>query len=245
MKKYIGCSGYSYDDWRDRLYPDDLPKKEWLSYYADQFNSVEINNTFYSFPTRKNVKNWNDDTPADFRFSIKANRFFTHLKKFKNDDVFVERLEEFQDVLSPLKNKIGNILWQLPGNLHKDIDKLQSFAKTVDRDYNHVIEFRHPTWFEEPVYDLLRDLDISYCILSAPNGLPETLLATNKTAYLRFHGKSTWYDYLYTEKELERWKSRMQKLSGIENIYMYFNNDQHGNAIKNAKNLMELFQVAV
>ncbi len=245
MEKYIGCSGYSYDDWKDRLYPDDLPKKEWLSYYADQFNSVEINNTFYSFPTQKNVKNWRDDTPAEFRFSIKANRFFTHLKKLKTDDVFVDKLNEFQKVLSPMKNKTGNILWQLPGNLHKDVDKLRSFANVIDRDFNHVIEFRHPTWFDETVYDLLRDLDISYCILSAPNGLPETLLATNKTAYLRFHGKSTWYDYLYSEEELEEWKNRMQKLREVDSIYMYFNNDQHGNAIKNARNLMDLFQVVV
>lgn len=245
MEKYIGCSGYSYDDWKDRLYPDDLPKKEWLSYYADQFNSVEINNTFYSFPTQKNVKNWRDDTPAEFRFSIKANRFFTHLKKLKTDDLFVDKLNEFQKVLSPMKSKTGNILWQLPGNLHKDVDKLRSFANVIDRDFNHVIEFRHPTWFDETVYDLLRDLDISYCILSAPNGLPETLLATNKTAYLRFHGKSTWYDYLYSEKELEEWKSRMQKLRGVDRIYMYFNNDQHGNAIKNARNLMDIFQMVV
>lgn len=243
MEIYIGCSGFNYKEWKSIFYPVDMPQDSWLKYYAGHFNSVEINNTFYSFPKKENLQKWNKETPDDFRFSIKANRFFTHLKKLKTDDVFLQRLDEFNETLNSAKEKVGCILWQLPGNLHKNISKISSFCSKLDRDVNNVIEFRHESWFDEAVYKVLRDENITFCMISAPNGLPDYTAVTGKTAYLRFHGKDTWYDYLYSDSELEEWRKRIENLNGIERIYIYFNNDKHGNAVKNASKLNSMFNL--
>jgi uncharacterized protein YecE (DUF72 family) len=241
METYIGCSGYHYSDWKKKFYPEDLPRDEWLAYYAGHFNTVEINNTFYKMPSRADLKQWYERTPDQFRFTIKANRFFTHLKKLKQDDAFSERLEDFQDILKALKNKLSCVLWQLPGNLHKNVPKLESFCNMVDHGVTHVIEFRHPSWFDDEVYEALEKGGVSFCILSAPGKLPETIRVTSRTAYVRFHGKDKWYDYHYGEKELEDWKDRLDRLKDTDTLFAYFNNDQHANAVENAGYLKLLF----
>jgi uncharacterized protein YecE (DUF72 family) len=243
MEVYIGCSGFRYEDWKNHFYPGNLSRDHWLEYYSQYFNSVEINHTFYSYPREENLRCWLDNTPDDFRFSIKAHRFFSHQKKLETDASFLESLDEFQSTLHVLKEKLGCVLWQLPGNFHKDVPRFQTFCSKLDRSMRHAIEFRHPSWFNESVYEILRECDVSYCILSAPNGLPEDLVATNKTAYLRFHGKSTWYNYLYTVDELFDWKERLDKLNDIDQLFIYFNNDHNANAIQNANNLKALFNV--
>ncbi len=243
MKIFIGCSGYSYKDWKGKFYPEDLSQDEWLSFYAKKFNTVEINNTFYKFPEEETLTKWLKQTPAKFRFSIKANRFFTHLKKFNVDNSFIEKLDNFQAALKPLKDKVACILWQLPGNLHKNISKLESFCRKMDSNFNHVIEFRHKSWFAEDVYEVLKKKNVAFCILSAPENLPEDIIVTHKTAYVRFHGKDEWYDYLYSENELKEWKKRFSELKNIDHLFVYFNNDKHGNAVKNAFTLMSLLDV--
>jgi uncharacterized protein YecE (DUF72 family) len=242
MKIFIGCSGYSYDDWKGDFYPDDMHQDEWLSFYAEKFNTVEINNSFYKFPENESIEKWLSQTPANFRFSIKGHRFFTHLKKFNVDDSFKEKLNNFQSSLEPLKEKAGCVLWQLPGNLHKNIPKLVAFCQELDNDFTHVLEFRHPSWFDEDVYEFMKKNNIAFCILSAPGNLPEDLIVTHKTAYVRFHGKKEWYDYLYSEKELKEWKKRLNGLKNIEQLFVYFNNDKHGNAVKNAITLKKLLK---
>jgi uncharacterized protein YecE (DUF72 family) len=242
MKIFIGCSGYSYDDWKGDFYPDDMHQDEWLSFYAEKFNTVEINNSFYKFPENESIEKWLSQTPANFRFSIKGHRFFTHLKKFNVDDSFKEKLNNFQSSLEPLKEKAGCVLWQLPGNLHKNIPKLEAFCQELDNDFTHVLEFRHPSWFDEDVYEFMKKNNIAFCILSAPGNLPEDLIVTHKTAYVRFHGKKEWYDYLYSEKELKEWKKRLNGLKNIEQLFVYFNNDKHGNAVKNAITLKKLLK---
>lgn len=241
MEIYIGCSGFNFKEWKNIFYPDDMPQDKWLEYYSLHFNTVEINNTFYSFPKVENLQKWMKETPDDFKFSIKANRFFTHLKKLNTDESFFQRLDEFNKIIYTAKEKVECILWQLPGNLHKRISKIRSFCSKLDRSVNHVIEFRHYSWFDEAVYEVLKDEGVACCMLSAPNGLPEEPVTTSKTAYLRFHGKNTWYDYLYTDAELEEWKKRLDNLTGIERLFIYFNNDKHGNAVKNAQKLNCLF----
>jgi uncharacterized protein YecE (DUF72 family) len=177
MEIYIGCSGYNYKDWSEIFYPDKLPKKQWLEYYSKHFNTVEINNTFYRFPKVDILKKWLENTPGDFKFTIKANRYFTHTRKLKADERFFERLEEFQRIVNTAKDKVDCILWQLPGNLHKNIPKIEQFCKSVEhKGIRHVLEFRHESWFDESVYDVLKSENVAFCILFAPGVLPEDML---------------------------------------------------------------------
>ncbi len=242
MRTYTGCSGYHYSDWKDQFYPEDLPKDRWLAYYADHFNTVEINNTFYKMPSEGDLKQWKEQTPAHFRFTIKANRFFTHLKKMKQDDDFKQRLDDFREILKSLDNKLSCVLWQLPGNLHRNLSKLESFCNLLDQGVNHVIEFRHASWFDEEVYEVLEQEGVSFCMLSAPDELPEEVRAITSTAYIRFHGKDRWYDYHYSKKELRDWKERLERLEDVDSLFTYFNNDQHAHAVENARYLKSLFQ---
>ena len=241
MKTYIGCSGFHYAGWRNRFYPGNLPKKDWLSYYSEHFNTVEINNTFYKMPEEKNLRNWMDKTPTDFKFTIKANRYFTHQKKLTVDYDFRDRFHAFDETLKVLGSKLGCVLWQLPGNLHKNAAKLQDLVSLLDARTHHVVEFRHISWFDESIYSLLEKHKISFCMVSAPGNLPEEVISTAKTAYLRFHGKNNWYNYYYSEQEMEGWHKRLKKLKGPDRLYAYFNNDHNAWAVENARMLKKLF----
>ncbi len=243
MKVYIGCSGYSYKNWKNRFYPADLPESGWLEYYAGQFNTVEINNTFYSFPTEKHLLGWKGQIRGDFKFSIKANRYFTHLKKLKTDDEFLKRLKDFQDTVRIMGKNLGCILWQLPANLHQNLSKLEVFCDCLNQQMRHVIEFRHKSWFDPSVYDILKNKGVGYCMLSAPGELPEESLATTKTAYLRLHGKTTWYEYDYSAGELKKWKQRLDNLRETEMVFIYFNNDKNAYSAQNAKTLQKLIEL--
>ena len=241
MEKYIGCSGFHYDGWKKEFYPEDLPKEKWLEYYAGHFNTVEINSSFYSMPAKEDMKMWKDQVPDDFRFTIKANRFLTHLKKLKMDKEFLESLSRFQETVQVLDGQLGCLLWQLPANLHKDLSKLDSFSETLDMSMKHVFEFRHASWFDKEVFDLLEENELGYCILSAPEGLPDDVMATARTAYVRFHGRNTWYDYHYSDEELKSWKERLDKLDDdVKELYIYFNNDPHAWSVENARKLRSM-----
>jgi len=241
MKTDIGCSGFYYSDWKGKFYPADLAKNKWLEYYAGQFNTVEINNSFYRMPSVKILQGWKDKTPEGFRFTMKANRYFTHVKKLKADDDFRRMLDTFQETVLHLDHKLAGVLWQLPGNLHQHTDALYSVCKLLDKSIRHVFEFRHDSWFNEETYEVLAQQDVSICMLSAPDNLPEEVRATNRTAYLRFHGKSSWYDYNYSHAELNDWKERLAKLKQIDQLFVYFNNDYNANAANNALYLNSLF----
>lgn len=242
MKIYIGCSGYSYNDWTGKFYPSDLSKSQWLTHYSDHFNTVEINNTFYKAPSQKVLSRWKEQTPPDFKFTIKAYRFFTHMKKLKVDDAFLESLHMFQDTISIMHDKMGCMLWQLPRNLKMNLEKLGALSSNLDHSVHHVIEFRDLSWFNEEVYQALEQNQLAYCMLSAPGKLPEDTRATGPAAYLRFHGKSKWYHYLYSDEELMDWKKKLQKLKGIEELYIYFNNDVNAHAVENALSLRRMMK---
>lgn len=237
MKVNIGCSGYNYKDWRGEFYPEKMAQKNWLEFYASVFDTVEINNTFYKFPTENSLTQWHRIVPSNFRFTLKGHRYVTHRKKLNE----VERpVSDFEDLTKFLKRKMGCLLWQLPGNLHRNDEKLEKFCKTLDGRRKNVVEFRHESWFDEAVYQILGENNVSFCAISSPE-FPEEMITTNKTGYLRFHGKGKkWYDYLYSEKELEEWYKKIQK-TDLEEVYIYFNNDIHANAPKNAAQLKKIF----
>lgn len=236
MYTFIGCSGFHYDDWKGSFYPEDLSTDDWLPYYTNHFQTVEINNSFYSLPDEGQLKTWHKQTPAHFKFTMKGSRYITHMKKLMNDKDVQNGIKKFYNTISPLGGKIGCILWQLPGNLHRDDKKLDDFCSLLSRDFKNVIEFRHQSWFDDQVLQILKNHRVGYCIISAPDDLPELVEATTETGYVRFHGKDEWYKYDYSSKELEKWSKKINTLK-TERVYCYFNNDFKANAIENAQML--------
>ncbi|MGM0666980.1 MAG: DUF72 domain-containing protein [Bacteroidota bacterium] len=236
MEKFMGCSGFHYSDWKGKFYPEDIKKESWLEYYSQHFNSVEINNTFYKIPEKDTLKSWLEQTPPDFSFSLKGSRYITHMKKLKDCKTHVKK---FYKAIKPLEEKLGAVLWQLPGNLHRNDEKIEAFCKELDKTYTNVIEFRHISWFKREIYDLLSSYGVTVCSLSAPGDLLETLEVSSGKVYLRFHGKEEWYRYRYSEKELGQWSDKINK-SGAAVAYVYFNNDYKAYAVENAIKMKEL-----
>lgn len=238
MKLYIGCSGWNYKDWKGEFYPEDLAKKNWLEYYMDIFNTVEVNATFYRLPKDATLEKWKRSAyRKDFNFTLKGSRYVTHMKKLNEPE---ESIQKFEEAAELMKTKLGCVLWQLPPSLHRDDEKLEKFCKSLKGSNTNVIEFRHENWFAGEVYELLDRYKISFCSISTPR-FPEEMIVTGKVGYLRMHGKGKkWYDYNYSKEELRSWKKKIENC-GAEEVYVYFNNDIGANAPANAKELMELF----
>ncbi len=238
MDYYIGCSGYHYKDWKGKFYPEGTKQKEWLPYYAEHFNTVEINNSFYKTPSEKTMKDWYDQTPKDFLFTVKGNRYITHMKKLKDVSGSVHG---FYESIKPLDDKAGAVLWQLPGNLHNNPEKLTAFCKQLAGDYVNVLEFRHESWFNDEIRKILDNHKVAMCSLSAPNNLPDNLEDASGNIYIRFHGKNDWYKHDYSQDELEIWQKRIRESkAGI--CFAYFNNDVGAHAPHNALALKEMLE---
>ena len=233
----IGTSGWYYDHWRQRFYPADLPKSKWFEYYAQHFDTVEINNTFYHLPKEQTLQRWHDIAPKDFLYAVKANRYITHIKRLKDA---AEPLERFFERVGLLKSRLGPILYQLPPSLQKDLDLLGSFIKLVPRRKTAVFEFRHQSWYCDDTYELLKKYGAGFCIHDMP-GKESPRIVTGNIIYIRFHGTTGRYSGSYPKSQLQDWakwiREQSKKASGI---YVYFNNDAHGHAIKNAKQLKEM-----
>ncbi len=240
MKTFIGCSGYYYNHWKGLFYPEGLPKSKWLVFYSEHFNTVEINNTFYRMPMEKAVRNWHDITPDAFMFSVKGYRYFTHLRKLIIDDAFRDYLGQFMHIAGLLKEKTGPILWQFPGSFRSDSKRLEEFCRALSRDFDHVFEFRHESWFIDPVYEILEKYGHSLCIVSAPGSIPRVVISTSPAVYLRFHGEGSWYRDNYTDEALEKWKKALDKINPAT-LYAYFNNDVNAFAIHDAKYMSALY----
>ena len=238
MKVHIGCSGWNYKEWRGKFYPEKLAQRKWLEFYSNVFDTVEVNNTFYRFPKDSNLLNWKETAPKNFNFTLKGSRYVTHMKKLKDVKQSVDKFHTSADLL---EEKLSCLLWQLPPNLHRNDEKLIEFCKSLRKGYKNVIEFRHISWYDEEVYEILRKHEVSFCVISSPD-FSEEMIATNEVAYIRFHGKGeNWYDYLYSKKELRSWHKKIRD-SGVKEAFVYFNNDIHANAPENAKQLREMFE---
>ena len=236
MRYYIGTSGWHYDDWHGRFYPEKLPKAKWLEFYSQQFSTVELNNSFYRLPSEEAFNKWHDSSPAGFTFAVKVSRFITHIKRLKDCD---EALENFMSRATGLKEKLGPLLYQLPPGLHRNDDKLESFLKKLPRGLKHVIEFRHPSWLEEGVFEILRRYNAGLCVFDMPK-MSCPLLATADFAYIRFHGGESLYSSCYTDEKLSQWAKRIGDLAkNLESVYIYFNNDIEGYAVENAITIRE------
>lgn len=228
----IGTSGWHYDDWRGIFYPEKLPKRRWLEFYASHFNTLELNNSFYRLPSKDAFKNWYHTSPPDFVFSVKVSRFITHVKRLKD---CADAVGNFMSRARLLKEKLGPLLYQLPPGMRRDDEKLAIFLAGLPGDLKHVLEFRHESWFAEDVFNLLRRYHAGFCVLDMPS-LTAPLLATTDFIYVRFHGRQGLYSSLYTDDEMADWAEKIQGLAGkVAAVYIYFNNDVAGYALENAR----------
>ena len=230
----LGTSGWSYPGWKGRFYPENLAQRDWLPFYAQHFRTIEINMTFYRFPKPETLKGWLDKTPPDFRFTLKANRQITHLKKIK---AVKSEVRYFYILADSLREKLGCILFQLPPSLTSDLELLEEFLSTLSPKYKNIIEFRHESWYREEVYELLRSSKVTLCTVSSAK-VPDTAVDTAETAYFRFHGITGGYRYRYSDEELQEWAERIKKMKAKE-CYVYFNNDYQAHAVSNCKTLSE------
>ncbi len=231
----VGTSGWVYPHWRGLLYPLDLNPRLWLACYAQTFDSVEVNNTFYRLPSPETFSGWKDQTPDGFLFAIKANRFITHLKKLKDPE---PALAEFVARTRLLGGKQGPILYQLPPRWGPDLPRFEHFLDALPAGYVHVIEFREQGWFDESVFRLMERLGVVHCIHDMrPLRVP--LRVTGEAVYLRFHG-SPMHGGDYPLQHLVSWAARIERwLRSGHNVYAYFNNDIGGFAVGNAQALRQ------
>ena len=236
---HIGTSGWHYEHWRGRFYPEKLTKAEWLEFYASHFTTVELNNSFYRLPSEAAFTTWYNSSPANFTFAVKVSRFITHIKRLKNSE---EAVENFISRAKILEEKLGPLLYQLPPNMHRNDEVLESFLSNLPRGMKHVLEFRHQSWLEEKVFEILRKYNIGLCVFDMPS-FTCPLEMTADFAYIRFHGSGELYSSCYSDKELADWAKRLTNLDiNLKAVYIYFNNDAEAFAVRNAMTLRDYLE---
>ena len=235
---WIGTSGWHYKHWVGSFYPPRLPASRMLAHYTQNFDTVELNNTFYKLPTESSLLAWRDSTPPRFHFAVKGSRFLTHMKKLNNAE---EGLHRFLDVVTVLDPKLGPILFQLPPNWTLDLDRLEAFLDLLPRKRRCAFEFRNDTWNTARTYDLLAKHNAGYCIFDLA-GYVSPIQVTADFSYIRLHGPGGKYQGSYSDKSLKGWAKRIEKWNKLAAVYVYFDNDDSGYAPRNALRLKALLQ---
>jgi len=229
----IGCSGWSYAHWRGRFYPGSAPASRWLELYAAEFDTVEVNATFYRLPRKKTVANWAEVTPDDFCFAVKASRYLTHVKRLRELSAGIARFAERIEPLA-VAGKLGPLLWQLPPNFKRDDERLAQALAALP-DGRHAFEFRDEGWFADDVYELLREQGVALVVADRASLPPAPWVKTADWSYLRFHEGRAGRRGNYSDAELGRWADRIDSATG--DVFAYFNNDWEGFAPENARAL--------
>jgi uncharacterized protein YecE (DUF72 family) len=235
----IGCSGWNYQHWRNGVfYPPRLPPRRWLEFYAQHFETVEVNATFYRLPRESAVANWERETPPGFLFAVKMSRYVTHLKRLRD---LPPSLELFYSRIRPLVGspKFGPVLWQLPANFHRDDERLVEALEQLPSG-RHCFEFRHESWFADEVYELLRTHGVALVVGDTPRYPFQTHELTADWTFIRFHHGSRGRWSNYSDRELEEWAERIEPWAARGDVFAYFNNDAHGYAPRNARLLKRL-----
>ncbi|MDQ6912989.1 MAG: DUF72 domain-containing protein [Verrucomicrobiota bacterium] len=232
MKAHIGCSGWFYWHWRGIFYPDTKRTDGWFKHYTENFHTVELNAPFYKWPKIATVKSWVRNAPENFRYSVKVNRLITHEMRLVRTRMLVEEFCKFSEILGP---KLGCFLFQFPPSYRYTASRLQSIVRQFDPQHRNAVEFRHPSWWRERVYDAFKERGLIFCTVSAPR-LPDDLIKTSDTIYLRLHGRSRWYRHDYSGEELAAWAEKI-RASRAREAWIYFDNDRDAFAIKNAREL--------
>jgi uncharacterized protein YecE (DUF72 family) len=236
----VGTSGWTYDGWRGPFYPPEIPKRTWLEYYATRFSTTEVNGSFYRTPSLDAVRAWRDQTPEDFLFAWKASKFITHWKRLtaKCDNsiaLMVTRLK----VLGP---KLGPVLFQLPPQFAANRERLAAFILMLPKRYRYAFEFRHPSWYDSAIIDLLRENDLALC-LSDHHDAPSPWLVTASHVYVRGHGPDGRYRDNYPGATLQAWsRSIRQWQRERREVFVYFDNDQKSAAPVDAQRLLQMLE---
>jgi uncharacterized protein YecE (DUF72 family) len=234
---FTGTSGWNYDHWKGTFYKENQKPDTWLGFYSEHFSTVEINNSFYQLPGEKTLRQWKDTVPGDFKFSVKASRYITHMKKLKDHG---DALNTFFNRIELLGDKLGPVLFQLPPHWKVNLERLESFLGLLGSGFRYVFEFRDESWWQERVYDLLSEHKAAFCIFDLNRRLSPKKITTD-FVYVRLHGPEDPYQGKYDKQGLAGWAGTFTAYGNeCDTIYCYFDNDQKGYAVENAMELQTM-----
>ena len=230
MNLYVGTSGFSYKEWKGSFYPEDLSEKEMLRFYGEHFRAVEINNTFYRMPRAELLERWAGEVPANFRFVLKAPQRITHMQRLKDAE---DSVAYFLKVAGTLKQRLGPLLFQLPPFFHKDARRLSDFFRLLPVNCRAAFEFRHQSWFDSEILELLRAHKAVLCIAEAENDLEIPFESTARWGYLRLRRPD------YGDAELKAWVERVRQ-QRWKDAFVFFKHEEAGKGPAMAKRFLEL-----
>jgi len=230
MNLYVGTSGYSYKEWKGPFYPQHLPEKQMLRFYAERFRTVEINNTFYRMPKAAVLEGWGAEVGANFKFVLKASQRITHMQRLKDAGDSVAYLLKVAEVLM---ERLGPLLFQLPPYFKKDAPRLREFLALLPAGRRAAFEFRHQSWFDSEIFDLLREHQAALCIAEAENDLEIPFVSTADWGYLRLRRPD------YGDVELGAWVERVRQQQWSD-AFIFFKHEDEGKAPVMAKRFLEL-----
>jgi uncharacterized protein YecE (DUF72 family) len=236
---HIGTSGWHYDHWRGPFYPEDLSKDNFLSFYADRFQTVEINNSFYQLPTKGTLEKWRDGVQSGFVFAVKASRYITHMKKLKDPE---RTLSPFLEVIQVLKPKLGPILFQLPPRWGFNLERLKAFLDVLPAGHKYAFELRNPSWHDPRAYEAMAERGAAFCMYELA-GTRSPKEVTAGFVYIRLHGPDGAYQGQYSTESLSGWAGAISAWArqGRE-VFCYFDNDEAGYAPRDALRLQEMLK---
>ena len=238
VKWHIGCSGFSYKEWKEVFYPKGLAQSKWFDYYTQHFTTLELNVTFYRFPTVKMLEGWFHKAPEHFSFSAKVPRTITHYKKLVDTKVMME--EFYATLREGLRDKLGCVLFQLPPSFIYSEEHLQLLLSHINPTFKNAIEFRHESWWRDDVKKRLANQHISFCGVSFPKISFDNAVINTSVAYFRFHGVPVLFYSAYEETFLQKIYTQLQNKKIVKEAFVYFNNTAYLAALTNARYFQQL-----
>lgn len=237
---HIGCSGFHYKEWKEAFYPKGLAQGKWFDFYARHFNTLELNVTFYRFPSLKTLQGWHDKAPEGFGFSSKVPRTITHYKKFEGTDTM---LQDFYATLREgLQGKLACVLFQLPPQFSYSEQGLDKILRQTDPSFHNVIEFRNESWWRGDVRSLLTKQGISFCGVSFPKIPYDEAVVNTPLSYYRFHGVPRLFYSEYDESFIKKVFEQIRSHNEVKQAFIYFNNTASLAALHNARYFQQLVE---
>jgi uncharacterized protein YecE (DUF72 family) len=232
----IGCSGWQYRHWKANFYPAGLPVARWFAHYALQFDTVEINNSFYRLPPPETFARWREQAPPHFLYAVKASRFLTHMKKLRDPE---DPLSRFFESARELRRHLGPVLYQLPPGWKLDLERFDTFLRALPERYRHAVEFRETSWYDDRVYALMKKHKVALC-LHDMQGSASGRVVVGPFVYVRFHHGTAKYGGRYADERLDEWADWLvERIAGGLDVFAYFNNDTGGHAPRDAVRLRD------